>query len=163
MKTSAPSTPNVCYYYGETGHYANYCPKKRNQQTPQKQNSHQKPASNTRKVNHVTSDTAHEAPEVMLGTFNVHSTLATILFESRASHTFISHTFVKMHSIPMLAMKEPLLVNSPRGTMQTNNRCLPISMILTGVEFKITPIVLRISGIDVILGMDWMMQNQAVI
>jgi hypothetical protein len=27
-----------------------------------------------------------------------------------------------MHSVPMLAMKEPLLVNSPRGTMQTTNR-----------------------------------------
>jgi hypothetical protein len=37
-----------------------------------------------------------------------------------------------MHSVPMLAMKEPLLVNSPRGTMQTTNRCLPISMILRG-------------------------------
>jgi hypothetical protein len=63
----------------------------------------------------------------------------------------------------MLAMKEPLLVNSPRGTMQTNNRCLPVSILLRGVEFKITPIVLRTSGIDVILGMDWMKQNQAVI
>jgi hypothetical protein len=68
-----------------------------------------------------------------------------------------------MHSVPMLAMKEPLLVNSPGGTMQTTNRCLPISMILRGVEFKITPIVLRTSSIDVILGMDWMMQNQAEI
>jgi hypothetical protein len=36
-------------------------------------------------------------------------------------------------------------------------------MVLRGVEFKITPIVLRTSGIDVILGMDWMKQNQAVI
>ena len=32
-----------------------------------------------------------------------------------------------------------------------------------GVEFKVSPIVLRASGIDVILGMDWMMQQQAVI
>jgi hypothetical protein len=95
----------------------------------------------------------------MLGTFNVHSTPATVLFDSGASHTFISHTFVRMHSIPMIFMKEPLLVNSPRGIMQTNNRCLPACMILRGVEFKITPIVLRTSGIDVILGMDWMMQS----
>jgi glycerol-3-phosphate cytidylyltransferase-like family protein len=106
---------------------------------------------------------AQTEPEVMLGTFNVHSTPATILFDSGASHTFIFHIFVKMHSEPMLAMKEPLLVNSPRGTMQTTNRCLPVIMVLRGVEFKITPIVLRTSGIDVILGMDWMKQNQAVI
>jgi hypothetical protein len=62
--------------------------------------------------------------------------------------------FVKMHSVSMLAMKEPLLVNSPGGTMQTTNRCLLVGMVLRGVEFKITPIVLRTSGIDVILGMD---------
>jgi hypothetical protein len=98
-------------------------------------------------------------PEVVLGTFNVHSTPATILFDSGASHTFISNIFVRMHSVPMLSMKEPLLVNSPGGTMQTTNRCLPVSMVLRGVEFKITPIVLRTSGIDVILGMDWMKQN----
>jgi hypothetical protein len=106
---------------------------------------------------------AQTEPEVMLGTFNVHSTPATILFDSGASHTFISNIFVRMHSVPMLTMKEPLLVNSLEGTMQTTNRCLPVSMVLRGVEFKITPIVLRTSGIDVILGMDWMMQNQAEI
>jgi hypothetical protein len=108
-----------------------HCPEKQNQQTPQSQKSNQRQSGNGR-VNHVSSDTTHEAPEVMIGTFNVHSTPATVLFDSGASHTFISHIFVKMHSIPMLAMKEPLLVNSPGGTMQTNNRCLPVSMILRG-------------------------------
>jgi hypothetical protein len=83
--------------------------------------------------------------------------LQPFFFYSGASHTFISNIFVRMHSVPMLAMKEPLLVNSPGGTMQTT------SMVLRGIEFKITPIVLRTSSIDVILGMDWMKQNQAVI
>jgi hypothetical protein len=83
-------------------------------------------------MNHVSTETAQMEPEVMLGTFNVHSTPATILFYSRALHTFISNIFVRMHSVPMIAMKEPLLVNSPGGTMQTTNRYLPISMILRG-------------------------------
>ena len=47
--------------------------------------------------------------------------------------------------------------------MQTSYRCLPTSLSLRGVEFQVTPIVLRTSGIDVILGMDWIMQQQAVI
>jgi hypothetical protein len=111
----------------------------------------------------VSTETVQTEPEVMIGAFNVHSTPTTILFYYGASHTFISNIFVRMHSVPMLAMKEPLLENSPGGTIQTTNRCLPVSMVLRGVEFKITPIVLRTSGIDVILGMDWMKQNQAVI
>ena len=47
--------------------------------------------------------------------------------------------------------------------MQASYRCLPTSLSLRGVEFKVSPIVLRTSGIDVILGMDWRMQQQEVI
>ena len=101
-------------------------------------------------------------PEVMLGTFDVNSSPITVLFYSRASHSFISQAFVRMHSIPLCAMKDPILVNSPGGSMQASYRCLPTILSLRGVEFKVSPIVLRASGIDVILGMDWMMQ-QAVI
>ena len=47
--------------------------------------------------------------------------------------------------------------------MQASYRCLLTSLSLRGVEFKVSLIVLRALGIDVILGMDWMMQQQAVI
>ena len=48
--------------------------------------------------------------------------------------------------------------------MQASYHCLSTSLSLRGgVEFKVSPIVLRTSGIDVILGMDWMMQQRAVI
>ena len=98
-------------------------------------------------------------PEVMLGTFNVNSTPATVLFYSGASHSFISQAFVRNHSIPLCAMQNPLLVNSPEGSMQASYCCLPTSLSLRRVEFKVSPIVLRTSGIDVILGMDWMKKN----
>ena len=98
-------------------------------------------------------------PEVMLGTFNVNSTPATVLFDSRSSHSFMSQAFVRNHSIPLCAMQNPILVNSPGGSMQASYHCLPTSLSLRGVEFKVNPIVLRASGIDVILGMDWMKQQ----
>jgi hypothetical protein len=47
--------------------------------------------------------------------------------------------------------------------MQASYQCLPTSLILRGVEFKVSPIVLRTAWIDLILGMDWMKQNQVVI
>jgi hypothetical protein len=37
------------------------------------------------------------------------------------------------------------------------------SISLRGVDFKVNPIVLRTARIDLILGMDWMKQHQAVI
>ena len=47
--------------------------------------------------------------------------------------------------------------------MQASYHCLPTSLSLRGVEFKVSSIVLRTSGIHVIQGMDWMMQQQVVI
>jgi len=160
MKTSAPSTPNKCFRFGKEDHLSYNYPEKPNQQTPQRPNSYQKPMPNTGKVNLVSIETALEEPEVMLDTFDVNSTPATVLFYSGASHSFISQAFVRNHSIPLCAMQNPILVNSPGGSMQASYRCLPTSLSLRGVEFKVSPIVLRASGIDVILGMDWMKQQQ---
>ena len=50
--------------------------------------------------------------EVMIGTFDINSTPATVLFDSGASHSFISQAFVRNHSIPLCAMKDPILVSS---------------------------------------------------
>ena len=110
MKSGAPNNPNACYRCGEVGHYAHQCPKKQNQQAPQNQNGNPKfnaRPPHTAKVNYVSSDAAQETPEVMLGTFSVNSISATILFDYGASHSFISQAFVRMHSIPLYAMKNP--------------------------------------------------------
>ena len=107
----------------------------------------------------MSTETALAEPEVMLGTFDVNSTPATVLFDSRASHSFISQAFVRNNSIPLCAMQNPILVNSPGGSMQASYHCLLTSLSLRGVEFKVSPIVLRTSGIYLILGMDLMKQN----
>ena len=86
------------------------CPEKSNQQTPQRQNSNQKPP-HYGKVNHVSIEIALAEPEVMLGTFDVNSTPTTVLFYSGASHSFISQAFVRTHSIPLCAMQNLILVN----------------------------------------------------
>jgi hypothetical protein len=42
------------------------------------------------KVNHVVIEEAQEAPDVVLGTFFINDTSAVVLFNSGASHSFIS-------------------------------------------------------------------------
>jgi hypothetical protein len=68
-----------------------------------------------------------------------------------------------MHSIPLCAMKNPMLVNSPGGSMLASYWNPSTSLTLGGVEFKVSPVVMRTAGIDLILGMDWMKQHRAVI
>jgi len=107
----------------------------------------------------VSAETAQEAPEVMLGTFSVNSISTTVLFDSGASHSFISQAFVRMHNIPLCAMKKTILVNSPGGSMLASYWCPSASLSLRVVVFNVSPIVLRTTSIDIILGMDWMMQH----
>jgi DNA mismatch repair ATPase MutL len=88
-KTSAPNNPTKCFRCGKEGHLSYNYPEKVNQQTPKKQNSNQK-VPYYEKVTHVSEDTAMVEHEVMLGTFDVHSIPATVLFDYGASHSFIS-------------------------------------------------------------------------
>jgi hypothetical protein len=48
----------------------------------------------------VTIEQAQEAPEVALGTFVVNSESASILFDSGASHSFVTNQFVEKHNLP---------------------------------------------------------------
>jgi len=104
----------------------------------------------------VAVETAQERPEIMIGTFSINSIPATGLFDSGASHTFISQAFVRVHSIALVAMKTPMLVNSSGGTILVSYCCPLASLSLRGVDFPVSPMVMRTSGIDVILGLDWM-------
>jgi hypothetical protein len=131
VRPSAPHTPvgNNCYKCGEVGHYANNYPKRtapktpvQNQQMQQMRNENQTPQSNNGqqsqargRVNHVSIETAQENPQVMLGMFLVNSIPASILFDSGASHSFISSQFLAKHSILMCPMKQTMLVRSIRG------------------------------------------------
>jgi hypothetical protein len=50
-------------------------------------------------VNHVAAETAQEAQDVVFGMFLVNSAPASVLFDSGASHTFISAEYVSKYSI----------------------------------------------------------------
>ena len=69
---------------------------------------------------------------MVIDTFLVNSNLATLLFYSGASHSFIAYTFIKKHGITVCVMKKPMLVNSPGGEKKANWICLPASLILRG-------------------------------
>jgi hypothetical protein len=82
-------------------------------QTPQSNKEQQ--SQGRGRVNHVSTETAQENPQVVLGMFFVNSIPTSVLFDSRASHSFISAQFVAKHSIPMCPMKQTMIVKSPGG------------------------------------------------
>jgi hypothetical protein len=51
------------------------------------------------RVNHVTAKSVPEDADVVYGMFLINSIPASVLFDSRASHSFVTKSFVKKHKI----------------------------------------------------------------
>ena len=115
------------------------------------------------KLNNVNMISTHGAKEVVYGFILVNSAPAIVLFDPRASHSFISSQYVEDHKITMLPMRKPVIVKSPRGEMKVNRKCPRVSLDIKGVKFEADLIVLELVDIDVILGMGWMSTCKGVI
>jgi hypothetical protein len=110
----------------------------------------------------VTTEEAQQALDVVLGMFRVSSHPATVLFDSGASHSFISSSFIVRHQLPITIMKQTMLVSSPGGEMRTKHICPVISITIRG-RLSGKSNCLGFQGIDIILGMDWLRKYDRVI
>jgi hypothetical protein len=111
----------------------------------------------------MTSDEAQQAQDVVLCMFLASSHPATILFNSGASHVFITSSFVAKHNLPIANMKHTMLVSSPVGEMRTKLICPAVSISIKGVDFPSNLILLDSKGRNIILGMDWLSKYGRVI
>jgi hypothetical protein len=115
------------------------------------------------RVNHMTSDEAQQAQDIVLGMFPASSHPATVLFDFGASHSLISSSFVVKHNLPIATMKHTMLVSLPRGEMRIKHICPAVSIIIRGVDFSSNLILLDSKCIDIIHGMDWLSKYDRVI
>jgi hypothetical protein len=83
-------------------------------------------------VNYVTSDQAQQAQDVVLDMFLTSSHPTTVLFDSGASHSFITSSFVAKHNLPIANMKHTMLVSSPGGEMRTKLICPAVGISIRG-------------------------------
>jgi hypothetical protein len=84
------------------------------------------------RVNHITSVEDQQAQDVVLAMFLASSHPATILFDSGASHSFISSSLVAKHNLPIETMKHTMLVSSPGGELRTKYICPVVSITIRG-------------------------------
>jgi hypothetical protein len=84
------------------------------------------------RVNHVAAEDAQQAPDVVFGMFLASSNPTTVLFDSGASHSFISSRFVSIHNLPIATMKCTMLVSSPGGEMKTQQLCPTVRVNIRG-------------------------------
>jgi hypothetical protein len=77
-----------------------------------------------------------------------------VLFDSGASHSFISAAYVEKHNLPLALLKCQKIASSPGGDMPTWQLYPKVNLKIRGVDFVANLNILESKGIDVILGMD---------
>jgi hypothetical protein len=111
----------------------------------------------------VAVEEAQEAPDIVIDMFLVNDISAVVLFNSRASHSFIFATYIGNHYLPLALLRCQMIVSSPRGDMPTRQLCPKVNLEIRGVDFVANLIVLESKGIDVILGMDWLSKHKVLV
>jgi hypothetical protein len=107
------------------------------------------------KVNHVAVEEAQEAPGVVIGMFSVNDISAVVLFDSGASHSFISAVYVEKHNLPIALLRCQMIVSSPGGDMPARQLCPKVNLKIRGVDFVANLIVLESKGTSYLVWTDW--------
>nr|CAE04032.2 OSJNBb0068N06.8 [Oryza sativa Japonica Group] len=154
----------LCFNCFKPGHFADKCPKPRRQQgqAPPRPNNGGKDVTRGR-VNHVTAEDVLRTPDIIVGTFLIHSIPATILFDSGASHSFISVPFMGRNQLGVERLRNPLLITTPGGVMTAKYYSPAVPIEIQGIAFPSDLILLDTKNLDVILGMNWLAQFQGVV
>ncbi|KAK1666131.1 hypothetical protein QYE76_054290 [Lolium multiflorum] len=162
----AMGTPGsgACFTCGQPGHYMKECPHNTSVHgAPPPKKFTKPPVAGHGRLTHVTAEEAEADPSVIMGTLRINSIIATVLFDSGASHSFLSQGFAQLHGIPFEAMSTPLMVHSPGSSWYTAMVSRGNKIEIGYLLFPIPLIALKSTDIDIILGMDWLAKYQAVI
>ena len=87
---------------------------------------------------------------------------ALVLFDSEASHSFIAMRYTWRHGLKVSATTSPYVIDAP-GAKILVSQCLPrASVIINEMHFGANLLVMDSKGIHVILGMNWLTKNEAI-
>jgi hypothetical protein len=104
----------------------------------------------------------YEEPDAVHGTFLLNKFPALVLFDTGASHSFISRVFVDRNKISTKSIRNPIQINSPGGELIANFGCRHLTLEVGAYSFPTSLIVLESQGLDVILGMNWMTEYEKI-
>jgi hypothetical protein len=110
--------------------------------------------------------TVEEIPmgeEVLAGTFFLNEHPVIILFDSGASHDFISSTCAKKVMLSTVTAEALYVISTPRGRVDADRIIRKAPLELAGRVFNTDLIILKGQGLDVILGMSWMKLLRAIL
>ena len=115
------------------------------------------------RLNYVAAEQLGQATDVVIGKLLIPPSVGTVLFDSGATHSFISQDFVNKNGLLCAKLGVAVGVNSPGGkiTVKEMRRNQPI--IIHNTKFSADLHVIELSGLEIILGMDWLAANGVLV
>jgi hypothetical protein len=117
-------------------------------------------------VGHANFTTLEEIPpseEVLVGMFLFYEHPIIILFDSGASHDFLSLAYPQKARLTLCATQVSYSISTHGGRVVANPMARKIPLELAERVFSIVLIILEGQGIDIILGMNWMKMGRVVL
>ncbi|GJU11279.1 putative nucleotidyltransferase, ribonuclease H [Tanacetum coccineum] len=143
----------TCYDCGEQGHTRNHCPKKNKPQ-----------GGDARGRAYVIKDAEQQGPKVVTGTFLLNNRYASVLFDSGSDKSFVNTRFSHLIDINPDKLDVSYEVELADGKVVSTNTVLRgCTLNLVNHLFKIDLMPIELGTFDVIIGMDWLAERDAVI
>ncbi|XP_027905705.1 uncharacterized protein LOC114165248 [Vigna unguiculata] len=152
-----------CFVCDQPGHFADRCPNKKTVAEPRPQlPSTERPRAAGR-VFALTSAEANRSGNLIQDTCVMMGQNVWVLFDSGASHSFISNACVGRLGLEVHDLGCELVVSTPTsGQVITSASCDGCSIEVAGRRFKVNLICLPLEDLYVILGMDWLSNHHVV-
>jgi hypothetical protein len=114
-------------------------------------------------VNFTTLAELPEGASIMTCTFSINYKPVIILFDSSATHSFISNKCVAQVGLDSCQSQESYMISTPGGKIGSNQLVRHVPVQLGSKVIKTDLVLLPLEGIDIILGMDWMTKHKALL
>ncbi|KAK4391413.1 Transposon Ty3-G Gag-Pol polyprotein [Sesamum angolense] len=112
----------------------------------------------------ITKEQAPTTPEVIAGSFSICGSSAHVLIDPGSTCSFISHDFASRVHASIESLGHDLCVSIPAsGVMLVNTVVRSCSVVVEGVTLYANLVVINLREFDVILGMDWLSCNHALV
>jgi hypothetical protein len=158
---------NRCFNCGSSSHFIRDCPQPRKSFQGQTSNPSSKGQGKKQvvqvhqgRVNFTTLSELPEGAPIMTGTFTIHHQPIVILFDSGATHSFINSKFGTKVGLEYYPTKGAYMIATPGGKIASNQICRNVPIHLGSNLVKTDLLVLDLEGMDILLGMDWMIRHR---